>query len=117
MTSTTTACALFATAVSNITSLRCFGIYTGLVVLTDYVLMVTYLPSVVLMHEFFIKGGVGECSEAKRWRGGDPPPFPPLLTHLNSITRIIVGFAEKIKTLPCFKICVQPQVSERALLI
>ena len=72
VTSTTTACALFATAVSNITSLRCFGIYTGLVVLTDYVLMVTYLPSVVLMHEFFIKGEVGECSEAKRnevfWR-------------------------------------------------
>ena len=108
MTSTTTACALFATAVSNITSLRCFGIYTGLVVLTDYVLMVTYLPSVVLMHEFFIKGGGPPPP---------PPPFPPLLTHLNSITRIIVGFAEKIKTLPCFKICVQPQVSERALLI
>mgnify|MGYP001034278776 FL=1 len=63
VTSLTTSCALFASAVSNITSLKCFGIYTGLVVLCDFFLMVTYLPAVVLIHDMYIKKKVSRKQE------------------------------------------------------
>ena len=63
VTSLTTSCALFASAVSNITSLKCFGLYTGLVVLCDFFLMITYLPSVVLIHDIYIKKKVSRKQE------------------------------------------------------
>ena len=40
---------------SNITGLKCFGIYTGIVVLADFFLMITYLPSVVLLNHIYIE--------------------------------------------------------------
>ena len=49
-TSLTTAAAFFANAVSHITCVRCFGIFAGLVVLCDYVLMISWLPAVVVLH-------------------------------------------------------------------
>lgn len=62
VTSMTTSCAFFAGAVSNITSLRCFGIYTGLVVICDFFLMITYLPAVVMIDHIYIKPRVQNFS-------------------------------------------------------
>ena len=62
VTSMTTSCAFFAGAVSNITSLRCFGIYTGLVVICDFFLMITYLPAVVMIDHIYIKPRVDKFS-------------------------------------------------------
>ena len=50
VTSATTAAAFFATAVSSITAIRCFGIFAGIVVIMDYCLMVSVLPCLVLVH-------------------------------------------------------------------
>jgi predicted RND superfamily exporter protein len=59
VTSLTTSFAFFASAVSNITSLKCFGIYTGLVVLADFVLMITYLPCVVMINHLYVQAKMG----------------------------------------------------------
>ena len=53
--------AFFAGATSSITSLRCFGIYTGLVVMTDFFLMITYLPSVVALDHIYIQPRFRKC--------------------------------------------------------
>eukprot|EP00937_MAST-01D_sp_MAST-1D-sp2_P000052 g52.t1 len=56
VTTATTACAFFATAISSITAIRCFGIFAGIVVICDYMLMVSMLPCVVLLHHRFAHG-------------------------------------------------------------
>ncbi|GMH80958.1 hypothetical protein TL16_g08767 [Triparma laevis f. inornata] len=61
VTSTTTSFAFFAGAVSSITSLRCFGIYTGLVVICDFFLMITYLPAVVILDHVYIQPRMKNC--------------------------------------------------------
>lgn len=53
--------AFFAGAVSSITSLRCFGIYTGLVVICDFFLMITYLPAVVILDHVYIQPRMKNC--------------------------------------------------------
>lgn len=47
---------------SNITSLKCFGIYTGLVVICDFFLMITYLPAVVMIDHLYIRPRVDKCN-------------------------------------------------------
>ncbi|XP_029790807.1 protein dispatched homolog 1 isoform X1 [Suricata suricatta] len=54
VTSFTTAAAFYANYVSNITAIRCFGVYAGTAVLVNYVLMVTWLPAVVVLHERYL---------------------------------------------------------------
>jgi hypothetical protein len=55
VTSLTTSFAFFASSISNITGLKCFGIYTGIVVIADFVLMITYLPAVVMLNHMYIE--------------------------------------------------------------
>ncbi|XP_072536253.1 protein dispatched homolog 1 [Salminus brasiliensis] len=54
VTSFTTAAAFYANYVSNITAIRCFGVYAGTAILVNYVLMVTWLPAVVVLHERYL---------------------------------------------------------------
>lgn len=54
VTSVTTAAAFYANYVSNITAIRCFGVYAGTAILVNYVLMVTWLPAVVVLHERYL---------------------------------------------------------------
>ncbi|XP_043913885.1 protein dispatched homolog 1 [Protopterus annectens] len=54
VTSFTTAAAFYANYVSNITAIRCFGIYAGTAILVNYILMVTWLPAVVVLHERYL---------------------------------------------------------------
>ncbi|XP_018120452.1 protein dispatched homolog 1 isoform X1 [Xenopus laevis] len=54
VTSFTTAAAFYANYISNITAIRCFGVYAGTAILVNYVLMVTWLPAVVVLHERYL---------------------------------------------------------------
>ncbi|XP_016076661.1 PREDICTED: protein dispatched homolog 1 isoform X2 [Miniopterus natalensis] len=54
VTSFTTAAAFYANYVSNITAIRCFGVYAGTAILVNYLLMVTWLPAVVVLHERYL---------------------------------------------------------------
>ncbi|ALC47821.1 disp, partial [Drosophila busckii] len=54
VTSVTTAGAFFASYSSSITAIKCFGIFAGTVVVTNYLLMITWLPaSVSIMERLF----------------------------------------------------------------
>uniref|UniRef100_A0A8C6V1Q6 Protein dispatched homolog 1 n=1 Tax=Neogobius melanostomus TaxID=47308 RepID=A0A8C6V1Q6_9GOBI len=54
VTSFTTAAAFYANYVSNITAIRCFGVYAGTAIIINYILMVTWLPAVVVLHERYL---------------------------------------------------------------
>ncbi|XP_041831186.1 protein dispatched homolog 1 [Melanotaenia boesemani] len=62
VTSFTTAAAFYANYVSNITAIRCFGVYAGTAILVNYILMVTWLPAVVVLHERYLPS-VFSCSK------------------------------------------------------
>uniref|UniRef100_A0A1A8GPY1 Protein dispatched homolog 1 n=1 Tax=Nothobranchius korthausae TaxID=1143690 RepID=A0A1A8GPY1_9TELE len=62
VTSFTTAAAFYANYVSNITAIRCFGVYAGTAILVNYILMVTWLPAVVVLHERYLPN-VFSCSK------------------------------------------------------
>lgn len=51
VTSLTTAAAFFASMLSSITAVRCFGIFAGTTVMVNYVIMMTWLPAVVAASE------------------------------------------------------------------
>ncbi|XP_058467660.1 protein dispatched [Malaya genurostris] len=51
VTSLTTAAAFYASYVSSITAVRCFGIFSGTAVMANYLLMVTWLPATVSIAE------------------------------------------------------------------
>ncbi|CAK6442217.1 unnamed protein product [Pipistrellus nathusii] len=70
VTSFTTAAAFYANYVSNITAIRCFGVYAGTAILVNYLLMVTWLPAVVVLHERYLLN-VFPCS-----RGPRPQAYP-----------------------------------------
>uniref|UniRef100_A0A3Q3D8W9 Protein dispatched homolog 1 n=1 Tax=Hippocampus comes TaxID=109280 RepID=A0A3Q3D8W9_HIPCM len=69
VTSFTTAAAFYANYVSNITAIRCFGIYAGTAILVNYVLMVTWLPAVVVLHERYLPSAL-PCSKPQRQQSG-----------------------------------------------
>ncbi|XP_004627006.1 protein dispatched homolog 1 isoform X2 [Octodon degus] len=54
VTSFTTAAAFYANYVSKITAIRCFGVYAGTAILVNYILMVTWLPAAVVLHERYL---------------------------------------------------------------
>uniref|UniRef100_A0A8C4XD83 Protein dispatched homolog 1 n=1 Tax=Erpetoichthys calabaricus TaxID=27687 RepID=A0A8C4XD83_ERPCA len=54
VTSFTTAAAFYANFVNDITAIRCFGIFAGTAILVNYVLMITWLPAVVVLHERYL---------------------------------------------------------------
>ncbi|KAK3739299.1 hypothetical protein QZH41_006138 [Actinostola sp. cb2023] len=55
VTSFTTSAAFFANLSSHITSIRLFGIYAGLSILTNYLLMITWFPIIVVLHERWVR--------------------------------------------------------------
>ena len=54
VTSLTTASAFFAGVSSSITAIRLFGLFAGTSILTNYLLMITYFPAVVALHEKWV---------------------------------------------------------------
>jgi protein dispatched 1 len=50
-TSLTTACAFYASYVSSITAVRCFGIFSGTAIIVNYMLMISWLPACISIAE------------------------------------------------------------------
>uniref|UniRef100_A0A3P8T2T4 Protein dispatched homolog 1 n=1 Tax=Amphiprion percula TaxID=161767 RepID=A0A3P8T2T4_AMPPE len=69
VTSFTTAAAFYANYVSNITAIRCFGVYAGTAILVNYILMVTWLPAVVVLHERYLPN-IFPCSKPPHQQTG-----------------------------------------------
>ena len=59
VTSLTTASAFFAGVSSTITPIKLFGIFAGTSILTNYLLMITYFPAVVALHEKWVLKYIG----------------------------------------------------------
>ncbi|XP_078505954.1 protein dispatched homolog 1 [Lissotriton helveticus] len=107
VTSFTTAAAFYANYVSNITAIRCFGIYAGTAILVNYVLMVTWLPAVVVLHERYLLN-VFDCFRKK--------PQQHVYNHNNCWTLLCQKFQDLLfavseasriffeKVLPCIVI-------------
>ena len=76
VTSLTTAGAFFASAGSSIISVACFGVFCGLVVLCDWLLMVTYVPALAAVYTKWVKDGCGgsriECCPHTPLKGNSP---------------------------------------------
>ncbi len=51
VTSFTTASALYANYVSNITALRCFAIFSGTVIMVNFFMVMTWIPAAMVIHE------------------------------------------------------------------
>ena len=51
VTSLTTACAFYANYVSDITALKCFGIYTGTAILINFGMMLTWIPASIVIQD------------------------------------------------------------------
>lgn len=106
VTSFTTAAAFYANYVSNITAIRCFGVYAGTAILVNYILMVTWLPAVVVLHERYLPN-VFSCSgpphqqraACSRVWAGLCQKFTKCLFTVSETSRI---FFEKV--LPCIVI-------------
>ncbi|XP_012567028.2 protein dispatched homolog 1 isoform X1 [Hydra vulgaris] len=61
VTSFTTAAAFYANISSNITSVKCFGLYAGTAIIVNYLLMITFFPVVVILHEKYFKKCMARC--------------------------------------------------------
>ncbi|XP_033115850.1 protein dispatched homolog 1-like [Anneissia japonica] len=55
VTSFTTAAAFYVNALSSITAIRCFAIYAGTAIIINFVLTMTWLPAVVVIHDFICR--------------------------------------------------------------
>ena len=55
-TSFTTSAAFLTNCTSNITTVKCFGLYAALVVISDYVMMITFLPAIVCIFDRTVCG-------------------------------------------------------------
>lgn len=61
MTSCTSSLAFFANAISSIPPLRVFGIWTGLLLLWDFVLSCTFLPAAIIIGERYLNPCFDKC--------------------------------------------------------
>ena len=48
VTSLTTSAAFFANIISNITDIKCFGLFTGIAILVNFILMITWTPAIIV---------------------------------------------------------------------
>ncbi|CAG0886573.1 unnamed protein product [Darwinula stevensoni] len=87
VTSLTTAVAFFTSYVSQITAIKCFGVFAGMCILANFLLMVTWLPAAVVVSEKYFN-----CSIAL-------PACLHCLTVFSSICDWSRVFFEKI--IPC----------------
>lgn len=106
VTSFTTAAAFYANYVSNITAIRCFGVYAGTAILVNYVLMVTWLPAVVVLHERYLLN-IFSCFKKPQQRVYNNKNCWTVLCQMFHKTIFAVSEASRIffeKVLPCIVI-------------
>ncbi|XP_033861191.3 protein dispatched homolog 1-like isoform X1 [Acipenser ruthenus] len=106
VTSFTTAAAFYANYVSNITAIRCFGVYAGTAILVNYILMVTWLPAVVVLHERYLLNTFS-CVKKSQQRVYNTKSYWTLLCQKINKFIFTVSEASRIffeKVLPCIVI-------------
>uniref|UniRef100_A0A1A7WAR8 Protein dispatched homolog 1 n=2 Tax=Iconisemion striatum TaxID=60296 RepID=A0A1A7WAR8_9TELE len=106
VTSFTTAAAFYANYVSNITAIRCFGVYAGTAILVNYILMVTWLPAVVVLHERYLPN-IFPCSKPEHQQSFCSQMFWAGLCQKASKCLFTMSEASRIffeKVLPCIVI-------------
>ncbi|XP_058881279.1 protein dispatched homolog 1-like isoform X2 [Acipenser ruthenus] len=106
VTSFTTAAAFYANYVSNITAIRCFGVYAGTAILVNYILMVTWLPAVVVLHERYLLNTFS-CVKKPQQRVYNTKSYWTLLCQKINKFIFTVSEASRIffeKVLPCIVI-------------
>ncbi|NXY82095.1 DISP1 protein, partial [Alcedo cyanopectus] len=106
VTSFTTAAAFYANYVSNITAIRCFGVYAGTAILVNYLLMVTWLPAVVVLHERYLLN-IFSCFRKPHQRVYSNKTCWTVLSQVFHKTLFAVSEASRIffeKVLPCIVI-------------
>uniref|UniRef100_A0A6J0T4L0 Protein dispatched homolog 1 isoform X1 n=2 Tax=Pogona vitticeps TaxID=103695 RepID=A0A6J0T4L0_9SAUR len=106
VTSFTTAAAFYANYVSNITAIRCFGVYAGTAILVNYVLMVTWLPAVVVLHERYLLN-IFNCFRKPQARGYSNKNCWTVLCQMFHKVIFATSEASRIffeKVLPCIVI-------------
>ncbi|XP_077075598.1 protein dispatched homolog 1 [Siphateles boraxobius] len=106
VTSFTTAAAFYANYVSNITAIRCFGVYAGTAILVNYILMVTWLPAVVVLHERYLVN-VFTCSRSPHRQTTGITTFWTSLCQMVNKCLFSISEASRIffeKVLPCIVI-------------
>ncbi|XP_071485655.1 protein dispatched homolog 1-like [Diadema antillarum] len=64
VTSLTTASAFYANTISNITAIKCFGLFAGTAILLNFVLTITWLPAAVIIEDKYFKD-LKDCSSQK----------------------------------------------------
>lgn len=107
VTSFTTAAAFYANYVSNITAIRCFGIYAGTAIIVNYILMVTWLPAVVVLHERYLLNLFPSCARSPSSRSCNSMAFWVRLCQRANKCFFTVSEASRIffeKVLPCIVI-------------
>lgn len=103
VTSFTTAAAFYANYVSNITAIRCFGVYAGTAILVNYILMVTWLPAVVVLHERYLVN-LFTCSRSQHHQMDGTVRFWTSLCQMVNRCLLAISEASRIffeKVLPC----------------
>ncbi|XP_017208012.1 protein dispatched homolog 1 isoform X1 [Danio rerio] len=103
VTSFTTAAAFYANYVSNITAIRCFGVYAGTAILVNYILMVTWLPAVVVLHERYLVNLL-TCSRTQNHQSQGAATFWTSLCQVVNKCLFSISEASRIffeKVLPC----------------
>ncbi|OAD58699.1 Protein dispatched like protein 1, partial [Eufriesea mexicana] len=94
VTSLTTAVAFFASVVSNVTAINCFSLFSGMTVIANFFLMITWLPACVVVSERFKLGVLSPANFITR------KIIRPLrlfgdkvaLTFNTFLTRIVINF-------------------------
>ena len=59
VTSLTTSVSLIANIISPITSIKCFGLFAGMVVIADFCLMLAFIPGVIAIHYTYFSDAAG----------------------------------------------------------
>lgn len=73
VTSCTTSAAFFASASSTVPAIRSFGVFCGLVVLADWLMMIVFIPPLAVLYERYFISGCGCCNH---WQIRRCPSIP-----------------------------------------
>ena len=69
VTSTTTAVSFLANITSSITTMKAFGLFTAIVVISDFLLMILFLPAVVTIHHLHFSRDAADIQNANDMTG------------------------------------------------
>nr|XP_037290298.1 protein dispatched homolog 1-like [Rhipicephalus microplus] len=104
VTSVTTAAAFFASCVSSITAVRCFGLFAGTAVLASFFFTVTWLPAALIVAEKWCFSTCCLCvppfgvylPRLKRFCACAPSPAPPCGASITGLSEAARVFYDKL---------------------